>query len=43
MEARLTQTKGARRRVVAGGNAALELDPLAEAEARTVLIAPADA
>src|ERR1700734_1931404 len=43
MEARLTQTKGARRRVGARGNAALELAPLAEAEARTVLIAPADA
>ena len=43
MEARLTQTKGARRRVVAGGHAALELDRLAEGEARTVLIAPDDA
>jgi len=43
MEARLTQTKGARRRVITGGNAALELDRLAEAEARTALIAPDDA
>ena len=44
MEARLTKTKGARRGVVAGGDgAAFELDRLAEAEARTVLLAPSDA
>src|SRR3984885_7368236 len=43
MEARLTQTKGPRRRVITGGNAALGLDRLAEAEARTVLITPSDA
>src|SRR6202034_849678 len=43
MEARLTQTKGARRRGAARGNAALHLDRLSEAEAQTVLIAPDDA
>ena len=42
MDARLTQTKAARRRVAAAPGPALDLDRLAEAEARAVLIAPAD-